>query len=132
MRLNSSTVLGISLGLALLGCKNEGNAGVSSDGAISAAVAAPAGSVQSRIRIDVTSDGFVASGQRVKVGEPVTLVVTRKVDRTCATDIVIKDYGVQKALPQDQAVEVTFTPTKPGPIRYACAMDMVAGQLVAE
>ena len=29
-------------------------------------------------------------------------------------------------------VSVTFTPTAPGPIRYACAMDMVAGELVAE
>jgi plastocyanin domain-containing protein len=84
------------------------------------------------IAISVTEDGFVASGSKIKVGEPVTLVVTRKVDRTCATDIVIKDYGVKQALPKDEAVTLTFTPTKPGPIRYACAMDMVAGELVAE
>lgn len=88
--------------------------------------------VANRIAITVTDDGFVPSHARVHVGQPVTLVVTRKVERTCATDIVIKDYGVNKALPQNQPVEVTFTPTTPGPIRYACAMNMVAGELVAE
>jgi plastocyanin len=84
------------------------------------------------LEIAVTSDGFVPARAKVKVGEPVTLVVTRKVERTCATDLVIKDYGVNKPLPQGQPVQVTFTPKKPGPIRYACAMDMVAGELVAE
>jgi len=83
-------------------------------------------------RIAVTSDGFVPSGSRVKVGQPVTLVVTRQVERTCATDIVIKDYGVNTPLPQGQPVEVTFTPTKAGPLRYGCAMDMLAGALIAE
>ena len=85
-----------------------------------------------QIQISVTSDGFVASSSNVKVGEPVTLLVTRKVEKTCATDIVIKDYGVKQALPKDEVVKVTFTPDKPGPIRYACAMDMVSGQLIAE
>jgi plastocyanin domain-containing protein len=106
------------------------NACSRSDGAPSA----PESSSQPLGRIDmaVTADGFVPKQARVKVGQPVTLVVTRKVDRTCATDIVIKDYGVNKALPRDQPVEITFTPTKAGKIRFACAMDMVAGELVAE
>ena len=84
------------------------------------------------IEIAVTSDGFVPSGARVRVGQPVTLVVTRQLERTCATDIVINDYGINQPLPQGQAVEVTFTPAKAGPIRYACAMDMIAGELIAE
>lgn len=84
------------------------------------------------LEISVTSDGFVPERAKVRVGQPITLVVTRKVERTCATDIVIKDYGVNKPLPQGERVEVTFTPTKPGPIRFACAMDMVSGELVAE
>ncbi len=85
-----------------------------------------------RVAITVTADGFVPSQTRLKIGQPVTLVVTRKVEHTCATDIVIKDFGVNKPLPQDQPVEITFTPTKPGPIRYSCAMGMVSGELVAE
>jgi len=88
--------------------------------------------LSSRIEMAVTSDGFVPSQARVRVGQPVTLVVTRKEPRTCVTDIVIKDYGISKPLPLGEAVTVTFTPTAPGPIRYACAMNMVAGELVAE
>jgi len=90
------------------------------------------GPISNRIEMAVTNDGFVPSQGRVHVGQPVTLVVTRKVERTCATDIVIKDYGVNKPLPLGQPVTVTFTPTAPGPIRYSCAMNMVAGELVAE
>jgi len=84
------------------------------------------------LEIAVTNEGFVPARAKVKVGEPVTLGVTRKVERTCATDIVIKDYGINEPLPQGQRVEVTFTPKAPGSIRYACAMDMVSGELVAE
>ncbi|MDF3065794.1 MAG: hypothetical protein K0R38_1395 [Polyangiaceae bacterium] len=118
--------LALTLGL-LPGCKKDPD-----EAASTARPEASALGPQSRIEISVTDDGFVASGQRVKVGEPVTLVVTRKVERTCATEIVLKDYGLSQPLPQNQTVEVTFTPTKLGPIRYACAMDMVAGNLVAE
>ncbi len=92
----------------------------------------PQGATADRIQIAVTGEGFVPSQARVRVGQPVTLVVTREVDKTCATDLVIKDYGVNKPLPLGQPVTVTFTPKTPGPIRYACAMDMVAGELVAE
>jgi plastocyanin domain-containing protein len=120
--------------LAVFGCKNES----SSAGTAEAPVARPASESEAakpasnRIEMAVTADGFVPAAAKVKVGEPVTLVVTRKVERTCATDIVIKDYGINRPLPQNQAVEVTFTPTKAGAIRYACAMDMIAGQLTAE
>ncbi len=81
------------------------------------------------VEITVTRDGFVPSTTTVQAGRPVTLVVTRKVERTCATDIVIKEYGVHQPLPLDKSVKVTLTPKKAGPIRYACAMDMIAGTL---
>ena len=60
------------------------------------------------------------------------MMVTRKTDRICAKDIVVKDFGINKALPLNQSVEITFTPSKPGQIRYACAMDMIAGVIVVE
>ncbi|MEK6606701.1 MAG: cupredoxin domain-containing protein [Myxococcota bacterium] len=84
------------------------------------------------IAIAVTSDGFVPAEAKAKAGTPVKLVVTRKTDRTCATEIVIKAFGVKQPLPLNQAVEVTFTPSKPGRVRFACAMDMIAGAIVVE
>ena len=85
-----------------------------------------------RVVLTVTKNGFEPATVRVKAGQPVTLVVTRVVERTCATDIVIKDYGIRKPLPLKQAVVIRLTPRHPGAIRYACARDMVAGTLVAE
>jgi plastocyanin domain-containing protein len=84
------------------------------------------------IEMSVTAEGFVPAEVKVKAGQPVKLVVTRKVERTCATDIVIKDFGISKPLPLNQPVEVEFTPSSPGKIRYACAMDMIAGVLIVE
>jgi plastocyanin domain-containing protein len=67
-----------------------------------------------------------------KVGQPITLVVTRKTDLTCAKQIVFADLGVTKDLPLDQAVEVTVTPKKAGDLGFACGMDMVTGKLVVQ
>lgn len=84
------------------------------------------------VEIAVTGQGFVPAAATVEAGRPVKLVVTRKVERTCATEIVIKDYGVNKPLPLGEAVEVSFTPKKAGPVRYSCGMDMIAGVLTVQ
>ena len=117
------------VGLGLLSCKRT-PAGQSEPHATSDAPATP--DVTGRLAIRVTEDGFVPAKARVKVGSPVTLVVTRLVENTCATEIVIADYGVNQPLPLNQAKEVTLTPKKAGSIPFACAMNMIKGELVAE
>jgi plastocyanin domain-containing protein len=114
----------LAAALALTGCSRTEVSGDTPQGA--------PGAISNRLEISVTADGFVPSHGRVRVGQPVTLMVTRKVERTCATDIVIKDYGINQPLPLDVPVAVTFTPKTAGPVRYACAMNMVAGELVAQ
>ncbi|HJW75828.1 MAG TPA: cupredoxin domain-containing protein, partial [Thermoleophilia bacterium] len=94
--------------------------------------AAPAANREQRIVITVTKNGFEPASVHLKAGKPVRLVVTRRVERTCATDIVVKEYGIKKPLPLNKPVEVRFTPRKSGAIRYACAMDMIAGSLIVE
>jgi len=84
------------------------------------------------IAIAVTGDGFVPARIEVKRGQKVRLVVTRKTDRTCATEIVIRDQGIHQKLPLDQPVTVEFTPRKSGQLRYACGMDMISGVIVVE
>jgi len=84
------------------------------------------------IELAVTSDGFVPAEITVHAGQPVKLLVTRKTERTCATEIVIRDLGINQALPLNQAVEVAFTPTSSGTMRYACGMDMIAGKLIVQ
>jgi plastocyanin domain-containing protein len=72
------------------------------------------------VQITVTSDGFQPAEIKTKAGEPLRLVITRKTDRTCAKEVVIKDLGVNKALPLNEAVAIEITPTKNGQLRYAC------------
>jgi len=84
------------------------------------------------IEVSVTGDGFVPDKLHVKKGEPVKLLVTRKTDRTCATEIVIPDAGVNQKLPLNQTVLAEFTPKKAGTLKYACAMGHISGVLVVD
>lgn len=83
-----------------------------------------------KVSVEVTKDGFVvANAPSIKVGTPVTMVVTRTVEKTCATEIVLKDIGLSAPLPLGKPVEITFVPTRSGKVHFACAMDMISGDL---
>src|SRR5262245_18665034 len=82
-----------------------------------------------RVAIHVTDKGFEPEVVTVAAGKPVTLVVTRMTAQTCATDLVMPDQHINQPLPLGQAVEIHFTPEKPGELAYACAMDMYKGKV---
>ena len=84
------------------------------------------------IEISVTKEGFTPAEVKAKAGETVKLAVTRKTEKTCATEIVMKDFGVNEPLPLNKTVVVTVKPEKAGSYRFACGMDMIAGALVVE
>lgn len=100
--------------------------------ALAAAGCGGGSAVKDRVVVEVTQEGFVPKEIPAKVGQPITLVVTRKTDLTCAKQIVFADLGVEKELPMNQAVEVTVTPERQGELRFACNMDMIAGKLIVE
>ncbi|MDP2276364.1 MAG: cupredoxin domain-containing protein [Archangium sp.] len=122
------TLLGLTLlFLTLPGCKKD-------QAAITPAVetAKPAGT-QKTVVMSVTDEGFVPSNVTVKANEPVTLVITRKTEETCATEILIDGTDIKTALPLNQAVEVAWTPTRAGAVKFGCAMDkMIGGVLLVE
>jgi plastocyanin domain-containing protein len=90
-------------------------------------------SPDNRVQLNVSEFGFEPQTVRVQAGKPVTLVVTRQTDDTCATELVIPDAGVRIPLPLHVAVTVTFVPTKTGRLRYGCGMQMmVSGVLLVE
>lgn len=121
------------LTLTLAGCKKDEAPAVKPVVAEPKAVApaeppkpaAPA--TGNRIAMEVTGDGFVPANVTVKAGTPVTLVITRKTDETCATDILIDGTDIKTALPLNKPVEVAWTPTKAGKVKFGCAMDMMIG-----
>jgi plastocyanin domain-containing protein len=100
-------------------------------------VARPAAVAQAaldnRVLLSVTELGFAPSPVRVYAGRPVTLVVTRQTDNTCATELVVPEAAVKVALPLHVPVTVSFLPGKSGTLRYGCGMQMmVSGILLVE
>lgn len=94
-----------------------------------------AGSTPRRIDIAVTEDGFSPKKMTVKKEEPVTLVFTRRTDRTCAKNVVIymdDDKTVARDLPLNQKVEVTVTFTRAGEHGFACSMRMHGAAIMVE
>jgi plastocyanin domain-containing protein len=79
------------------------------------------------VEMQVTEDGYVPAKIKAAKGEKLRLVVTRKTDRTCAKEIVIKEAGINTPLPLNKTVTVEVTPKKSGELKYACGMDMISG-----
>jgi plastocyanin domain-containing protein len=99
-------------------------------GAATASPGIAEGTVKDGVRtveMQVTEDGYVPAKIKAKKGEKLRLVVTRKTDRTCAKEIVIKEASINTPLPLDRAVTVELTPKKSGELKYACGMDMISG-----
>lgn len=81
------------------------------------------------VEITVTKSGFEPPTVHARAGTPLTLVVTRKVNDTCATELVLRDENLRVPLPLGQPVTITFTPKKAGILRYSCGMGMLFGDI---
>jgi plastocyanin domain-containing protein len=79
------------------------------------------------VEMQVTEDGYVPAKIKAAKGEKLRLVITRKTDRTCAKEIVIREAGINTPLPLNKPVTVEVTPKKSGELKYACGMDMISG-----
>ena len=126
-------IAGLLLGVALApACRKDvgppptttAEVPVSAAPAPSLAPAPPVGAA-TRVEVQVTESGFVPDTIPGQVGKPITLVVTRKTDRTCARELVIKGQPGKTELPLDHGVEVTFTPAASGRLPFGCAMGMM-------
>jgi hypothetical protein len=132
--LTAAVLLGVPLAGLAQGTGHDhghGAGAMAAPGGDRAAAAAQKGAPRI-IEMTVTSDGFVPAEVKVKKGERVRLAITRKTDRTCAKEIVVKDYGINQPLPLEKTVYVDLVPTKAGRVKYACGMDMITGFLIVE
>ena len=87
-------------------------------------------SAPGEVAIAVTEDGFVPPVVVVPKGQPYTLAVTRKVEATCATELVFDQSGEHYALPLDQTVHIPMPAASAETLSYACGMGMLTGQVV--
>lgn len=81
--------------------------------------------------ITVGASSFEPQRITLEAGIPARLVFTRTTDATCAKQVQIPDFDVQKTdLPLNEPVTITFTPEEAGTFTFACGMNMMKGTLV--
>lgn len=85
-----------------------------------------------RYRIEADEEGFHPTSLTIPAGTPVTLVVTRTSENTCAREIVIPSRNETHRLPLNRPVEIKLPPQKKGTLTFACGMDMYRGRLLIQ
>jgi plastocyanin domain-containing protein len=111
----------------MLGCGGQQSPGSASS---TAAGRTPA---NREITIAVTDRGFEPARAVIRRGEAVTLVITRKTDQTCATEVMFPRLNKRLPLPLNRPVRVEIPAgVVKDTLNYACGMNMLAGTIVAE
>ena len=85
-----------------------------------------------KARIEIGPKGFQPTNIKLRRGVPARVTFLRTTDATCAKEIVLPDFNILRAVPLNQPVVVIFTPTKRGPLTFACGMNMMRGQLIVQ
>jgi thiol-disulfide isomerase/thioredoxin len=78
----------------------------------------------------VNAEGYQPTNIKLRRGVPARLTFIRKVAKGCGTEIVIPAYAINRPLPLNVPVVVSFTPTRSGRIKLTCGMDMFRGTIV--
>jgi hypothetical protein len=99
--------------------------------ALPAAAAATVPPGVGKVALAVTAAGFEPERIPAKKGQPLTLAITRKTDKTCAREIVFQGQDGKTELPLNKTVEVTYTPKASGEIKFGCAMGMMVSGVLA-
>lgn len=99
--------------------------------AIAAGVSGCSSAQSKEVHVAVTENGFEPKDVKLK-GDGTVLVITRKTDRTCATEAIFVETGRKYDLPLDQPVRVDLAGVTPGTLHFACAMDMIKGTVTVE
>jgi len=115
------------LTFALISCKKDEPVAAARAPEVTKPAPAPVAAGPRTIAMEVTEDGFVPANVKLKAGEPIVLVVTRKTDETCAKDLLIDGTDIKQELPLNKAVEIAWTPKTAGKVKFGCAMDMMIG-----
>lgn len=105
-------------GLGAAGCSKK------ADGAAPAAVST------GPVAITVDGDGFKPSSVTFKKGTPGTLIFTRTVDDTCATEVVFPQLSIKKELPKNTPVTITVPTDKEQKLTFQCGMGMYKSSVV--
>lgn len=91
---------------------------------------APAPVQTGAVAITVDGDGFKPSSVTFKKGAPASLIFTRTVDDTCATEVVFPQLDIKKELPKNTPVTITVPTDKEQKLTFQCGMGMYKSSVV--
>ena len=80
--------------------------------------------------VKITERGYEPYILKFRRGVRTRITFVRTTDATCATEIVISEFGVRRALPLNRPVAITFVPHKRGEFAFTCGMNMMRGRLI--
>ena len=80
--------------------------------------------------VAITSEGFSPAEISVPAGVPLRLRFTRKVEKTCATEVVFPALKITRELPVGKPVVIDLPAQPAGRLSFACGMDMYKGQVI--
>ncbi|MBI3653093.1 MAG: efflux RND transporter periplasmic adaptor subunit [Acidobacteria bacterium] len=84
------------------------------------------------VTVKLNANGYQPASFKLQQGIPARLTFVRTVEATCATELVIPEYGIKRDLPFNEPVVIEFTPTKTGEVKFACGMDMIHGKILVK
>lgn len=85
-----------------------------------------------RLTVKITQRGFEPDTLKLRRGVQARITFLRTTDQTCATEIVLRDFGIRRSLPLNQPVVITLTPNKRGEFIFTCGMNMMRGKLIVQ
>lgn len=84
------------------------------------------------VRVTVTEKGFEPATIQVARNTETTLIITRKTDKTCATEAIFTESGRRYDLPLNEEVRILLPTATATTLHYACGMDMIRGEVVVK
>jgi len=85
-----------------------------------------------KFTVKITEGGFEPVSLRLRRGVQARITFLRTTDRTCATEVMIRDFGIKRDLPLNQPVVITLTPNQKGEFSFTCGMNMMRGKLIVQ
>ena len=83
-----------------------------------------------RLTVKITQRGFEPETLKLRRGVEARITFLRTTDQTCATEIVLRDFGISRSLPLNQSVVLTLTPNQKGEFSFTCGMNMMRGKWI--
>ena len=86
-----------------------------------------------QLAVSLTEKGFEPDRIRIRKGEVLSLVVTRRTETGCARDFVLDEAGINEPLPLNGPVTIKLKLDQTGELKFGCAMGkMVNGTIIVE